>query len=233
MQTILSPSLKSPIQKQPCYADLLRNLPEAERLARVGALTDEQAAALLTDWDFWSREDQRLPPGDWQTWLILAGRGFGKTRTGAEAVRKWVRHFRFVNLIAPTSDDARDIMIEGESGILAICPRTERPYYRSSKSRLEWPNGARSLVLTADEPERIRGKQHEKLWCDEVASWRYSDAWDQAMFGLRIGSNPQAVVTTTPKPIKLIKELMADPTTLVTRGTSYANMPNLSPKFYA
>lgn len=201
---------------------------------RVGKLSDEQALALLFDWDFWARADQLLPPGDWQTWLALAGRGWGKTRVGAEAVRAWVREgFRFVNLIAPTADDARDIMVEGESGILAICPPDERPYYRTSKSRLEWPNGARSLIFTADEPDRIRGKQHEKLWCDELAAWRYPESWDQAMLGLRIGSDPQAVVTTTPRPLPIIRELIADPSTHVTRGTTYDNRPNLAPKFYA
>lgn len=200
----------------------------------MGKLSDDQAYALLFDWSFWGRADQHLPPGDWQTWLALAGRGWGKTRVGAEAVRAWIKQgFRYVNIIAPTADDARDVMVEGESGILAICPPSERPYYRTSKSRLEWPNGARSLILSADEPDRIRGKQHEKLWCDEIAAWRYSDSWDQAMFGLRIGANPQAVVTTTPRPIAIIRELLADPSTFVTRGTTYDNRPNLSDKFYA
>jgi phage terminase large subunit-like protein len=196
-------------------------------------LSNDTIRALYFLWDFWAREEQKLPAGDWQTWLILAGRGFGKTRLGAETVREWVKSFRFVNIIAPTADDARDIMVEGESGILAICPPSERPTYRPSKSRLEWPNGARSLILTADEPDRIRGKQHEKLWADEVAAWRYAESWDQAMLGLRIGSKPQAVVTTTPRPIAIIRELMADRNTLVTRGTTYDNRPNLSPTFYA
>lgn len=197
------------------------------------ALTNEQAFALLTDWEFWARPDQRLPPGAWYVWLILAGRGYGKTRTGGETVRQWIAQgYRYVNLIAATSDDARDIMIEGESGILSICPRHERPHYRVSKSRLEWPNGARSLIFTADEPERLRGKQHEKLWADEAAAWRYAESWDQAMFGLRLGSNPQAVVTTTPKPVPLIKELLADKGTKVTRGSTYDNRQNLAPKFY-
>jgi phage terminase large subunit-like protein len=168
---------------------------------------------------------------------VLAGRGFGKTRVGAETVRQWIKKFKYVNLIAPTSDDARDVMVEGESGILAICPKDERPYYRTSKSRLEWPNGARSLILTADEPDRIRGKQHEKIWADEVCAWRYIDeAWDQAMMGLRLGKNPQAVITTTPRPLKLIKELMKgaeDGTTVVTRGSTYDNKTNLSDKFFS
>lgn len=200
----------------------------------IGGLSNDALQSLAHAWEFWARPDQILPVGDWQTWLLLAGRGFGKTRTGAETIREWVRRgFRFVNLIAPTADDARDIMVEGESGVLAICPRRERPQYKPSKSRLDWPNGARSLILTADEPDRIRGKQHEKLWCDELAAWRYVESWDQAMMGLRIGRNPQAIVTTTPRPIQIIRDLIADKATHVTRGTTYDNRPNLSPKFYS
>lgn len=215
-----------------CLADWARSLTNDEKIRHVGKLSDDQALQLLFDWSFWARADQTLPGGDWQTWLLLAGRGFGKTRVGAECVRHWVKHFRYVNLIAATADDARDIMVEGESGILAICPADERPIFNRERGLL-WPNGARSLVLTAAEPDRIRGKQHEKLWCDELASWRYSEAWDQAMFGLRIGTNPQAVVTTTPRPTAIIRDLIADPSTFVTRGTTYDNRPNLSPKFYA
>lgn len=203
-----------------------------QRQERLATLSNSELAALLYDWSFWARPDQAVPAGDWQTWLILAGRGFGKTRTGAETVRAWVRTCDMVNLIAATADDARDIMIEGESGILAICPAHERPRYNAHKSRLEWPNGARSLIFTAEEPERLRGKQHKKLWCDEVCSWRYEDSWDQAMFGLRLGADPQAVVTTTPKPVKVLRELMADPNTIITRGSTYDNRANLSPKFY-
>ena len=211
---------------------MLRALPRAQLEARIAALTDDEAEQLFFDWDLFSRANQRLPGGDWQTWLVLAGRGYGKTRTGAETVRRWVKRYRYVNVIAPTADDVRDIAIEGESGILAVCPPDERPLYRPSKSRLEWPNGARSLLFTADEPERLRGKQHEKLWADELGSWRYAESWDQAMFGLRLGDNPQAIVTTTPKPIKVIKELMADPNTIVTRGTTYENRASLAPKFF-
>jgi phage terminase large subunit-like protein len=122
-------------------------------------------------------------------------------------------------------------MIEGETGILACCPDAERPEYLPSKRRLEWPNGARSLIFTADEPERLRGKQHMRLWADEVAAWRHPEAWDQAMLGLRLGSNPQAVATTTPRPTKLIRDLIADPSTVVTRGSTYDNRANLAPQF--
>jgi phage terminase large subunit-like protein len=135
-------------------------------------------------------------------------------------------------MIAATADDARDIMIEGESGILAICPDGERPEYKASQRRLEWPNGARSLIFTADEPERLRGKQHMRLWADEVAAWRYPEAWDQAMFGLRLGTDPRAVVTTTPKPTEVILRLVNDPTVTVTRGSTYDNRANLAPAFF-
>jgi phage terminase large subunit-like protein len=122
-------------------------------------------------------------------------------------------------------------MIEGESGILACCPDHERPDYLPSKRRLEWPNGARTLIFTADEPERLRGKQHMRLWADEIGAWRHADAWDQAMFGLRLGADPRAVATTTPRPTPLIRNLIADPTTVITRGSTYDNRANLAPQF--
>jgi phage terminase large subunit-like protein len=171
-------------------AELLSSQPESERLAFLASLSSEEAAALEHYWPFWARPAQMPPPGSWRTWLILAGRGFGKTRTGAEWVRESVKHFSLVNMIAATADDARDIMIEGESGILAICSERERPDYQASKRRLEWPNGARSLIFTADEPERLRGKQHMRLWADELAAWRYPEAWDQAAVRPAPGRRP-------------------------------------------
>src|SRR4051812_46934952 len=126
------------MQRRLSSADLFRTLPPAERIKRINALTDEQAQALVFDWSWHGRPDQQAPAGAWITWLILAGRGWGKTRTGAETVRQWVKEYPYVNLIGATSDDARDIMIEGESGILQICPPDERPRYLSQKRRLEW-----------------------------------------------------------------------------------------------
>ncbi len=122
-------------------------------------------------------------------------------------------------------------MIEGESGILAVCPPDERPKYLSHKRQLQWPNGAKSLIFTADEPERLRGKQHMKIWADEMCAWRYPEAWDQAALGLRLGDNPQVVVTTTPRPTKELRALVADPTTVVTRGSTYDNKGNLAQAF--
>jgi phage terminase large subunit-like protein len=207
-------------------------LPLEARQERLSRLSKSELYQLQYDWRFWSRDKQRVPPGNWFIWIILAGRGFGKTRTGAETVRQWVKHSQYVNLIGATADDARDIMIEGESGILAICPKGERPLYKKSDRQLLWPNGAKSLIFTADEPERLRGKQHEKIWADELGSWRYAESWDQAMFGLRLGTNPQGIVTTTPKPTKLVKALIADPRNVITRGTTYENRANLADKFY-
>jgi phage terminase large subunit-like protein len=202
-------------------------LPKEIREQRIAALSDAEIDALRFDWEFWGRQDQFIPKSPWVSWLVMAGRGFGKTRTGAETVRKWVRRYKYVNLIGATSDDARDIM----SGVLSICPRDERPIYVTSKRRLEWPNGARSLIFTADEPERLRGKQHMKFWGDELGSWRYQEAWDQASLGLRLGDNPQCVITTTPRPLKTIRDLILDPTTIVTTGTTYDNSANLAPAF--
>ncbi|MGH6796180.1 MAG: terminase large subunit domain-containing protein [Methylocella sp.] len=165
-------------------------------------------------------------------WLIMAGRGWGKTRTGAEQVREWAKTSRYVNLIGATADDARDIMIQGESGLLEICPRDERPRYIKGDRLLLWPNGCKSLIFTADEPERLRGKQHEKLWADELASWRYPESWDQAQFGLRLGKYPQAIVTTTPRPTPTVKELMRHPDCVITRGTTYDNRENLAEAFF-
>lgn len=211
----------------------LRQSPDAR--ARLEKLSDLELHSLAYDWQMWARPGQLPPPLPWTVWLILAGRGFGKTRTGAELVREWIRQgFNYVNFIAATADDLRDVLVEGESGILAICPKNERPTYRVSKRRLEWPNGATSLLFTAQEPDRLRGKQHQKLWADELAAWQYDqDSWDQAQFGLRLGANPQAVVTTTPRPTKLIRTLMADSNTVTTRGTTYANRSNLASAFYS
>jgi phage terminase large subunit-like protein len=350
---------------------------------QLSTLTDAELHALVYDWSSWARPNQTPPIWDWATWLILAGRGYGKTRVGAEMCRQWIKQgFNRVNFIAPTVDDLRDVMVEGESGILAVCPNDERPVYRVSKRRLEWPNGARSLLFSAEEPNRLRGKQSEKLWCDEPAcvvgeslvetengqqridrveagdlvwtrvglrrvtdawmsapeaevlelsllngrrlvgtgnhpvfiegkgfiplssvrsgdtikqwdqsrasygadvaggstgdisatgvasnivkgvctlpmrravfnlsvegeeeyfangilvhnSWRYdTDAWDQAQFGLRLGKNPQTVATTTPRPTKLIRTLVKEETTAITRGTTYENRSNLAVGFY-
>lgn len=210
----------------------MRMLPLEKQRELLTNLPPDVLKTLRYDWRFWGRPDQFEPEGDWRIWLIMTGRGWGKTRTGAELVRQWIaRGFTYVNLIGATSDDARDIMIKGESGVMEICPDDERPIYKENQRRLIWPNGAISLVFTADEPDRLRGKQHMKIWADEIASWRYPDSWDQAMLGLRIGPNPQVVATTTPKPTAFIKRLASDPRVIITRGDTYDNIANLAPAF--
>ncbi len=215
-------------------AGWLASLPKEEQDQFLANLSDEEAQAWETDWPYWARDKQLPPPGDWRTWLLLAGRGFGKTRSGAEAVRAAVAAGRKrIALVAPTAADVRDVMVEGESGILSIGLPSERPRYEPSKRRLTWPDGAVATTYSADEPERLRGPQHDFAWCDEIASWRYPEAWDMLMFGLRLGADPRVVVTTTPKPIKIIRELITDPTTVITRGSSYENRANLADAFFA
>jgi phage terminase large subunit-like protein len=211
--------------------DLL-NLDDDVRVRVLEEMTPVECAQLFHDWTLWARDDQAPPPGDWIIWLILAGRGAGKTRAGAEAVRAWAQDYPIVNLIGATLADARDIMVRGESGILACCRRDERPQFHATDLRLEWPNGAVSQLFSAEEPDRLRGKQHMKLWCDELAAWRQPDAFDQAMLGLRLGNKPQAIVTTTPRPSKIIKTLAAGKDTIVTRGSTFDNRAYLARAFF-
>jgi phage terminase large subunit-like protein len=215
---------------RPLYSRLLAT-PRAERVRLISQMSPEEAEEIYFDWSVWGRPDQQPPDGDWVYWLILAGRGAGKTRAGAETVRSWARSHPIVNLIGATRDDAREIMVTGESGILAICSQDERPRYARASDRLEWPNGSVSQIFSAEEPDRLRGKQHMKLWLDELAAWRDPDAFDQAMLGLRLGDRPQAVITTTPRPTKLIKQLASDKYAIVTRGTTFENARFLARAF--
>jgi phage terminase large subunit-like protein len=208
------------------------NLKLETRVRLLEEMTTLECAQLFHDWAFWARPEQAPPDGDWIIWLILAGRGAGKTRAGAEAVRTWVQTYPIVNLIGATIADARDIMVRGESGILACCRRDERPRFLAADLRLEWPNGAVSALFSAEEPDRLRGKQHMKLWCDELAAWRQPDALDQAMLGLRLGDKPQAIITTTPRPTKIIKTLAAGKDTIVTRGSTFDNKAHLARAFF-
>lgn len=182
----------------------------------------------------WARPSQLEPPGDWNVWLVQAGRGFGKTRIGSE----WVRERARLNpkariaIVGATAADARDTMVEGESGVLAVSPPWFRPGYEPSKRRLTWPNGARATLFSAEEPDRLRGPQHTDAWADELAAWeRDEDTWDQLQLGLRLGQRPRVVVTTTPRPTKLVKALAKDAGTFVTRGSTYDNRANLSRVF--
>ncbi len=217
-------------------AETLASLPEAERAEILAALTDEQAAELLFDWrGFNARPDQIAPEGDWDIWLALAGRGWGKTRTGAEWVREQVKSgARRIALIAETQKDLEEVMINGESGILAICPEHERPKVRYKPVRLTFPNGATALGYNATEPKQLRGPQFDAAWCDELAKWRYArDTWDMLQFGLRLGVHPRVMVTTTPLPIELIKSMVAgkEGKIIVTRGKTSDNASNLAAPF--
>lgn len=199
------------------------------------SLTNKESEDLFFNWDFNARPKQKWPISDWETWVILAGRGFGKTRTGAELVKYWAlqpklpNEKRYVNLMGATMNDAINIMVKGESGILNICSDSERPDYKNGM--LIWPNGTVSLIFSAEEPERLRGNQHHKLWCDELGAWRYKDSYDQAMFCLRLGDNPQCVITTTPRPTELLKDILKNPKTIITRGSTYENAGNLASSF--
>lgn len=211
-----------------------------ELVALFASLTDEEATLLQYQWSFWARPQQLPPPLDktdtagWVSWLILAGRGFGKTRSGAEWVRDLVenKNYRRIALVAEDAGDARDVMVEGESGIIAISPPWNRPNYEPSKRRLTWPNGARATIFSADDPESLRGPQHDAAWLDELCKWRYQqEAWDQLQFGLRLGKRPVQCITTTPKPTKLLKEIVSRPSTLITKGHTYDNLDNMAPTF--
>lgn len=179
------------------------------------------------------RKDQRPPQDlDWLVWLLMSGRGAGKTRTGSEWVNRAVRKMPRIALIAPTGPDARDTMIEGESGLLNTAPPGQRPHYEPSKRRLTWPNGAIGAVFSAEEPDRLRGPEHYGAWLDEPAFYPLiQDVWDNLLFGLRLGQRPRIVVTTTPKPRPWLKELIKDPRTRLSTVSTYANLDNLSPVF--
>ncbi len=216
-------------------AESLASLPEPERLNLLASLSEEEAGALLWDWSFWARPEQLPPPGEWDTWLILTGRGWGKTRTGAETVRDWVERgvARRIALVGPTAADVRDTMIEGESGILAVSPPWCYPAYEPSKRRLTWPNGAQAFAYSGEEPSRLRGPNHDAAWADELFFWqRMEQTFDNLQLGLRKGA-AQLIITTTPHPCGLVRELMAEERTAVTRGNIYQNAANLSEKALA
>lgn len=219
----------------------LRGLSDDEKRAVIAELPDEHAVALAYDWLLEARDAQLPPIGEWTVWLICAGRGYGKTRTGAETIRMWAEENPGcrIALVARTTPDVRDVMVEGESGILAKAPPWFRPTYEPSKRQLTWPNGSIAKTYSAEEPDMLRGPQHHFAWADELAAWGNFDAWDQLMFGLRLGRTPRVIVTTTPRPIKAIKDLLAQNetegphgTVRVTTGTTYENRANLAAAFF-
>lgn len=199
------------------------------------APTAKEQKALEYSWFFWGRPKQQAPPGAWFVWLLLSGRGFGKTRTGAEWIIHRAKHGPFypIALVGQSKADVRDTIVEvGESSILKVSPPWFVPTFEPSKRRLTWPNGMMATIFSGDEPGQLRGPQHGSAWIDELAKFQYpKETWDNLVLGLRLGDNPQAVVTTTPRPIPIIKELMADSTTHTTLGSTYENISNLSPVF--
>lgn len=219
--------------------DLLVLQPPEVQREILADLSDEQALALMWSWRAWARPEQ-LSPLEFAVWLILAGRGWGKTRTGAETVRGWMcgstplarSRYKRIALVAETAADARDVMVEGESGILACHPKAFRPVYEPSKRRLTWPNGAIATIYYGTEPDQLRGPQHDASWCDELAKWAYArEAWDQLQFGMRLGSDPRTIITTTPRPIPVLKEIIKESGTVVTKGSTMDNRANLSERF--
>lgn len=217
-------------------AEQLALLDPEERVRLLNGLTDREKMELLYNWEVWARPKQKMPEGDWFGWLRLAGRGEGKTRTGAETVRIWagkpadppVR----IALVAETAADARDVLIQGESGLLNICPPWNMPVYQPSKRRLVWPNGTIGITFSGEEPDQLRGPQFHYAWVDELAKYQKPQlTWDNLEFGLRLGERPRVVITTTPRPIDIIRRLLLDPNIRVTTGSSYENIANLAPSF--
>ena len=219
-------------------------LPEEERLE---ALQDIDPDSLIWDWSVWARPEQMAPPGiDWNVWLVMAGRGFGKTRLAAEWVREQAKYTntgqRRFALVARTAADVRDVIVEGESGIINVSPPSEKPLYEPSKRRLTWPNGNTATLFTADEPDGLRGPQFTHAWGDEIAAWRQTPdaagmtAFDNLRVGTRLGANPQMVVTTTPKRVPLLYKLIEESRTdkgnvVITKGSTMDNAGNLSSSY--
>lgn len=209
-------------------------MPEEDQEEILAELPEHKLRELLYDWRYLARPKQLRPAGNWRYWLVQAGRGFGKTRTGAETVREWVNEgYRLIHLVGATAADARDVMVQGESGLLNCFPPDQRPNYEPSKRLVTFHNGAIARLFSADEPERLRGPQCEAFWADELAAWRFLTAsWDNLQFGFRLGNDPRGIITTTPKPLPLIRDLISDPHTIVTRASSYENRANLAPAFF-
>lgn len=222
----------------PIHADDLRAMGEDLEVI-LAQLPPNKAEELIYTWEFWARPQQIAPQGDWNTWFINAGRGFGKTRAGVEWVRSKVKQgHKRIAAIAATNSDIERVMINGESGFLARCWKGDKdhkgrplgqPTWSPTKRLLTWENGAYVQFFSAEEPERLRGPQFEAAWCDELAAWnRDRDTWDMLQFCLRLGKHPQVCVTTTPKPTKLVRDILKNPKTTVTYGSTFDNSANLA-----
>jgi len=222
----------------PLHADDLRSL-GYDITEAIGKLDPKKAEDLIYNWRFWARPAQIAPDGDWNTWLINAGRGFGKTRAGVEWVREQIkRGKRRIMAVAATNSDIERVMVKGESGFLACCWKGDKTYagaemgypeWSPTKRTLTWVNGATVTFFSAEEPERLRGPQGDGAWCDELCAWnRDRDTWDMLQFCLRLGRHPQVCITTTPKPTKLIRDIIKNPKTIVTSGSTFDNSANLA-----
>lgn len=208
--------------------DRLLALPERERELAVRAMTRPQQREFFDRWAAWAQQGQLAPPGDWRVWLIRAGRGFGKTRAGAEWISQIVRDVpeARVALVGATADDVRRVMVEGPSGLLAVARGDEGPVWRPSTGEVRWPGGAIATLYSAESPDALRGPEHHAAWCDELAKWRNGGeaAWDNLMMTMRLGERPRVLVTTTPRATKLMKRVLALPSLHDTRGRTRANV---------
>ncbi len=198
----------------------------------VPLIADEELGDLRFDWDLWVHDQQRPPTGEWTTWLLMGGRGAGKTWAGAEWVRSLAaREIGPIAIVGETIIEALQVMVRGESGILRVTPPDEKPIVRGQA--LLWPNGTEGLILGASDPERFRGPQFAAAWCDEIGKWPDAEAaWDMLQFALRLGDEPKQLATTTPRATPLIKRLVADPLTAVTRMPTKVNQSNLARTFF-
>lgn len=223
-------------------ANLIASAPRLTQVEFINGLTEVQVAALPYMFAFWALPHQLPPAGDWRTWVILGGRGAGKTRAGAEWVRSMVEgsrpnvpgRARRLAIVAETMDQAREVMVFGDSGIMAVCPPDRRPDWIATRRLLVWPNGAQAQLFSAHEPESLRGPQFDAVWADELAKWRKAgDTWDMLQFGLRLGDHPQACVTTTPRRTAALRDLLALVSTVQTHAPTQANRANLAQSFIA
>lgn len=234
-----------PTQRKNSLAEWVASQPPEVRNQAIRSLSPAKQRELLHDWAFWARPSQLQPgsPGaainrsDWRFWLALAGRGWGKTRVGAETVRQWAENPKErILMVAPVAADVREVMIEGPSGLMSCYPQGvgERPVYYPTRHLVAFPSGAVGITRSADEPERLRGPQFTKFWADELCAWRFIDeAWSQLQFAFRLRSKHlRAVITTTPKPLKVLKALATNPRTVVTHGSSYENRSNLADEWF-
>lgn len=218
----------------------LASVPQSEQEAFLRDLDPHDLQALPWLFEFWALDHQLPPEGNWRTWVILGGRGAGKTRAGAEWVRSMVEgdmpadpgRAKRVALVGETFDQVRDVMIFGDSGILACSPPDRRPEWQATRRRLVWPNGAVAEAHSASSPEALRGPQFDAAWVDELAKWKKAEeAWDMLQFGLRLGDNPQQVVTTTPKNVEVLKRLLETASTATTTAPTEANRAYLAQNF--